>query len=295
MPNAQINGFQMYYELHGDGLPILYIHGGHGGAASLIRIPWSAVNLPPGARYILYHRRGVCRSGAPDDGYDLPTFAADAAALLDHLAIGQVAVIGSSAGGPIAQQLALDYPERVMALILIGTSPLLWPDDDITRFVRDLYQVLEDKGSEAAFESRRPELRYWLEPLWRRQEADAHGWSEQYEADQQELDERLQAFPREIVVRYAAAELRLCHAYDSVDLRPRLREIACPTLVIHGKTDATVPVQGGHDLHRGIPKSELVLVDAGHAIIDHPEVRGAIGRFLAKVVAGQSREGEATR
>ena len=79
MPYVQVNGFRTYYEAHGSGPPVLYIHGGMGGIRSLLRPAWDATETVPGFRFIFYDRRGCGRSEAPGSGYDLPTFANDAA------------------------------------------------------------------------------------------------------------------------------------------------------------------------------------------------------------------------
>jgi 3-oxoadipate enol-lactonase len=285
MPHAQVNGFRMYYEVHGERLPVLFVHGGMGGARSLVRHPWDASDQAvAGFRFVFYDRRGFARSEAPEVGYDLPAFAADAGGLLDHLGIDRCVVLGTSAGGPIALEIALEGPERVIALVLANSSAALWNDDDNTTFVRELLDVLETEGAEAAFERRPDYIRYSLEPLWRWPDAGAHGWLQESVDEEGELARQAAAVPRQEQISRHAAELRTCRAYMDVDLVPRLAEIRCPVLLVHGETDTVVPVGGSEALARHIPDAELVTIpNAGHMILDHIDAQDAVAGFLLRI------------
>ena len=288
MPHADINGFRMYYEVQGEGLPVLYIHGGMGGARSLVRRPWELPKQAlPGLRFIFYDRRGFARSEAPEAGYDLPTFAEDALALLDYLAIERAVVDGSSAGGPIALQLALSARDRVIGLILRSTSAYLWPPDEFvedSRLVRELIDTLEREGAEAAYDERPEHTKHALEPLWRWPDAERHGWLEESKAEETELASCVAVLPREEQMRRHVAELRTCKSYIGADLRPQLGEITCPVLIIHGKTDATVAFDGAQTLLKELPKARLVAIrDVGHRTLNHPETQQRVRNFLEEL------------
>lgn len=118
MPELQVNGVRLYYEVHGDGPPILCIHGT--GSSALM---WSAAvpRLATLGRVIVYDRRGCTRSERPDpyDKTSVAEHADDAAALLDALGATPAAVVGRSYGGEVAIDLALRYPDRVRGLALL--------------------------------------------------------------------------------------------------------------------------------------------------------------------------------
>jgi esterase len=121
MAELQVNGVQLYYEEHGQGPPILCIHGTGGSA-----LMWGAAvpELARLGRVIVYDRRGCTRSQRPDP-YDKTSVAEhtdDAAALLEALGAAPAAVIGRSYGGEIATDLALRYPKRVRALVLLEAA-----------------------------------------------------------------------------------------------------------------------------------------------------------------------------
>jgi pimeloyl-ACP methyl ester carboxylesterase len=118
-----VNGVRLYYEEHGTGAPILCIHGA--GSSALV---WSDAvrELARFGRVISYDRRGCTRSERPQpyDRTSVGEHADDAAVLLESLAGAPAVVIGRSYGGTVATDLALRYPDRVRALVLLeGDAP----------------------------------------------------------------------------------------------------------------------------------------------------------------------------
>lgn len=134
MPEAEVNGIRLYYEEHGDGAPILCIHGA--GSSALV---WgeAVASLARLGRVIAHDRRGCTRSERPEpyERTSIAEHADDAAALLDAVAAGPAVVIGRSYGGTVAVDLALRYPDRVRALVLLeadappelAPSTAAWP------------------------------------------------------------------------------------------------------------------------------------------------------------------------
>ena len=127
MPRARLNGVDTYYEVTGEGPPLLFIHGGYGGPLTSLVAPGEMPGsfFAETARTITYDRRCAGRSEYVLNKYTNEDLAADAAALLDHLDVDAAIVIGTSAGGPIALQFALTWPERVTALGLPNTGAAL--------------------------------------------------------------------------------------------------------------------------------------------------------------------------
>jgi esterase len=117
-PGQRVNGVGLYYEEHGSGAPILCIHGAGGTA-----LAWAdAVDkLARLGRVIAYDRRGCSRSERPTP-YERTSIAEhsdDAAVLIDALAAAPAIVVGRSYGGTVAADLAIRYPDRVRALVLL--------------------------------------------------------------------------------------------------------------------------------------------------------------------------------
>jgi len=135
VPEIRVNGVSLYYEEHGTGEPILCLHGAGSSAAV-----WSdAVSeLATRGRTIAYDRRGHFRSERPEPYVtNVHEQADDAAALIDALAAAPAIVIGRSYGGAVAIDLALRYPDRVRALVLLeGDAPSF--SDEATRWIADV-------------------------------------------------------------------------------------------------------------------------------------------------------------
>src|SRR5687768_17879869 len=115
---ATVNGVRLYYEEHGSGATILCIHGGGSSA-----VMWADAieELARLGRVIAYDRRGCARSERPEpyERTSVAEHADDAAALLDALTAAPAVVVGRSYGGTVATDLALRYPDRVRALVLL--------------------------------------------------------------------------------------------------------------------------------------------------------------------------------
>ena len=123
MPRERINGFCMYYEVAGAGVPFLFVHGGLGGGdGSAVFRQRHMAGLARHATVIAFDRRAAGQSEEPAAGYGFDGFVADILALLDHLGHPRAVLMGASAGGPQVLQCALDYPQRVMGLVLGSTA-----------------------------------------------------------------------------------------------------------------------------------------------------------------------------
>jgi non-heme chloroperoxidase len=103
-----------------DGTPVLFLHG--------ITDSWYSFSLvldrlPPGLRAIAPSQRGHGDSDRPDCCYEIANFAVDAVQLLDALGVERAVVVGHSMGSFVAQHVAVDWPERVERLVLVGSGP----------------------------------------------------------------------------------------------------------------------------------------------------------------------------
>lgn len=127
VPTIRVNDISMYYELHGEGEPLVLISG-LASDSTLFRtvIPQLAVRY----QVIAFDNRGVGRTEKPDIPYSIDMMAEDTAGLLSALGIGRANVLGISMGGRIAVALALRHPEMVKSLILVSTYvrriPVTW-------------------------------------------------------------------------------------------------------------------------------------------------------------------------
>ena len=115
MAKVSVNGCELYYEVHGQGDPLVLIMG-------LRRnVEWWYRQIPALSekfQVIAFDNRGAGRSDKPAMEYSIRLFADDTAGLMDALDISEARILGISMGGYIAQELALNYPTKVNSLVL---------------------------------------------------------------------------------------------------------------------------------------------------------------------------------
>ena len=119
MATAQVNGIELYYEVHGTGPPLVLIPG-LGGDVRLFAGVLPA--LAEACRVVAFDPRGAGRSEKPDAPDTIDAMADDAAGLLDELGVAGATVVGYSMGGRIALSLALGRPDLAGRLVLAATS-----------------------------------------------------------------------------------------------------------------------------------------------------------------------------
>ena len=258
MPVVQANGIEIACELSGpeDGRPLLMIHGL---GAQLVRWPPAFCALLEARCYRLIridnrdvglstHFRDApmpdlakVASGEEDPPYTLCDMAGDAAGLLDALGIAAAHVLGVSLGGMIAQVMAIEHPARVLSATIMmsqngnpqmpGTSPEAMavlatpaPDPAVDREGYLAHQVHLNRvlGS----------------PI--------------YSTPEDELRE-LSALAAQRSFDPAGAGRQLAAARAIADLRPALRQLDVPALVIHGADDPLLSHVHGQDIAESIP------------------------------------------
>ena len=163
MPFANVNGVRLSFESVGEGVPLLFIHGGYGGAATTLAPQNHAIKtiLPRDkVRTILYDRRNAGLSDYGDAHYTLATTRRRRARPARSSGIGKAIIVGTSAGGPIALEIALSKPERVIALCLPNTGANLASLERPQGKTRlELVQRSKSEGDRAVFEGRKASLR----------------------------------------------------------------------------------------------------------------------------------------
>jgi pimeloyl-ACP methyl ester carboxylesterase len=280
MSYADINGARLSYETLGEGTPLLFIHGGYGGSAStLAPTPHSIRTVFPRDRIqtIIYDRRNAGQSSYGLEHLTMPTLAADALGLLDHLKIQRAVIVGTSAGGPIALQLALSVPERVIALSLPNTGANLASMERAQGKARaGLVMKSYALGDRAVFEQRKAALR--LPPP-----SDSKDPAEL--ARLEKLKAALQALSEEDLFRFSVGEIRNFEAYLNIDFTSRLHELKMPVHIVHGTADRVVPYAWGEALHKAIKQSELVPVEgADHGITAYEAAAKALREWALRVI-----------
>jgi len=253
MPTLPVDGTELYYERRGAGEPLLLIQGMSGHS-----LHWGEeflLELEREFELVLYDHRGIGRSAGDEAPFTIADLAADAAGLLEGLAIERTHVLGISMGGMIAQELALTEPERVLTLTL-GCTYCGGPGSRFTedRVVNELAMALMS-GDPAR--KLRAGWQFNVSPEF----ADHEGNYERF-ATMAEL----YPVPLPIVM----AQVQAIRAHDTSG---RLSQIGAPTLVVHGSGDQMLAAANGEIVAGLIPGARLELLDgAGHLFFwEQPE------------------------
>lgn len=247
MPYLQLKDLKLYYEVHGEGPPFLFISetACHGEV-------WKSYQVPEFSRdhrVIIYDQRGTGRTDKPSAEYTTKTLADDAASLLEHLGAEQAIVYGHSMGGRVAQLIALDYPQKVSKLILASSGA-----SHTSRGIPlKMCMELVEKGYER----------------YARDHAIRIGFTEKF---LREHPDRVEKFREIRLANLPPLECYLRHviARQAHDTGDRLKDIRVPTLVMVGDDEAKTASDISHwasaeILARDIPRAKLVVFpDSGH-------------------------------
>lgn len=235
---AEVNGARLYYEVAGEDHPLVLIHAGIADSRM-----WNEQWNLFARRYKLvrYDVRGCGRSIPPAGPF---TYYDDLRELLRVLQIDRASLLGVSMGGAIAIEFALQYPEMVDALILVGArAPGMPPSDLLIEAWKEIDSVLQAGDLDRANEL---ELRMWVD-----------GPHRGPEAVDPTVRERVREMNRNnFVVGSEESEAQPLQPFAST----RLREIRVPTLVIYGDLDQPDILQGGEDLAAGIAEAKKVVM-----------------------------------
>jgi 3-oxoadipate enol-lactonase len=119
MPKTQVNGIDLYYEVHGDGPAIVFAHGAGGNHLSW----WQQVPVfARQHRCVTFDHRGFGQSLDIPNGPGSQAFVEDLKQLLDHLKVERATLVAQSMGGRTCLGFTLEYPDRVQALVMADTT-----------------------------------------------------------------------------------------------------------------------------------------------------------------------------
>jgi len=236
MPTLKVNGIEIYYEIHGQGKPLVMIMGIRRNAE------WWYAQIPSFSKHfkvIVFDNRGAGRSEMPRMDYSIRLFAEDTAKLMETLNINSAHLLGISMGGYIAQELAINYPDKIKNMILGCTScggerAVLMSQDNMKKF--------SDIKGLTPKDILRMNMKIYFS------------------------DEFIQKYPNkieefiDISLRYAQTpefferQFAACLKHDTAD---RLDRISAPTMILAGDDDPLVPPENSKILKELMPASEL--------------------------------------
>jgi 3-oxoadipate enol-lactonase len=236
METVNVNGIHLAFERHGKGTPLVLLHG-----FPLDHHLWDEVVPLLEDRFdvILPDLRGFGDSTTVDSPYSMDDYASDIAGLLDQIDIQKAAIVGHSMGGYVALAFARLYPERVSGLGLVSSQ-----------LPADAPERKEGRYKSAA-------------------DVSANGIGSVVETMTPKFTsaEKLQALARASMERqppagYIGALKAMAERMDSTAL---LSSLKVPVVVIHGDTDALIPIDRAREVKATLPEAHLIEIPgAGH-------------------------------
>lgn len=262
MPHIDANGQRLYYEIHGEGEPLLCVHG-----LSVDTLGWT-LQLPAWSqqyRTIVFDNRDAGQSSRASGDYEIADMAADTLALADALGLGDFHLLGYSMGGAISQEVALAAPERVRTLTLCVTFPGggAWARAQGRQWAARVQQASREERVDELLLLTLSEATY--------ENADGLAFLRQLllsNPNPQEAD----AFVRQLL------------ATSRHEARDRLGALSLPVHVIGAELDALVPVWKSRELAALIPGARLTVLEGtphGANIDGAERFNAAVLDFLA--------------
>ncbi len=250
----ETNGVKLYYEIHGQGAPLVLLHGNT--MNHDMWTPWMA-DLTEDYKVITVDLRGHGQSTYPTDKVSHKQFALDIYGLLDALKIDKFNAMGFSTGGMTLIHMATMQTNRIESLILIGATPY-FPTDTREKMRKNAYDYVSVNNT---------------------------GWIEYMKSIHPGGEKQI----RSVLNNYVL----WADSYDDMNFTPPyLSTINCPTLIIHGDKDSYFPMEIPMYLHDNIPNSYLwIIPNFGHSTPQHGTILGNL--FLSTItefMAGNWKE-----
>jgi len=278
MPKVKVNDIQTYYEVKGKGFPLVMITGANENLDCWN--PRLIEALSKKFKLVLFDTRGAGRTDVSDREYTIRLFADDTAGLMNALEISKANVLGLSMGGMIAQELAINYPEKVSKLVLCSTSSQWSPNKEISRIVLAMDRGCSIEELAETYLSFPFVNDYPIDHI-RRNPTVVNAFTADFVKENPDsVNLYHQRFLEHPISKEASR-----HQFDAVkrfNTQGRLQQIRAPTLVLHGKKDFVFPPENASNLADAIPNAKLVFFEkSAHCLAEEMnEVVRVITEFL---------------
>lgn len=244
MPQIKLNDLNFYYEVEGEGFPLVLLAG-----LACDSNHWRLLKpfLIENFQVITIDNRSAGRTEVPANGYTIEEMGEDVMRLLDHLKISKAHFLGHSMGGAIAQTIAYRFPRYIERLIISHSFAKITPRGFFwMQHCAALYDA--KKSPEVTL----PVVAPWI-------------FSNEFFKDPKKIEELLaikKSYPYPQTARGFRQQMEAVAGFDATLWGHRIK---LPTCIIAGKEDVLTPLEASQYLHQQIKNSQFILQEGAHA------------------------------
>ncbi len=250
MPTAKINGLNFGYDVHGNGEPLILLTGLGGDRKSWF---FQINDLKEIFQVLTCDSRGIGATDVPDKPFTIKTMADDIICLMNHLNIDRAHILGISMGGMIAQEIAINYPERVNKLILVSTY---LAGEEMANVTTDMQKILGLGPDFSKDDANEVDIEEFMQQV-----AALSFNTEKY---RRIFIPMSQQYLKRMGVKGFNMQLEAASGCTTID---RIHTIKSSTLVMVGTGDRIVPPCSSEKIADKIPNAKLVMIEDGsHAM-----------------------------
>jgi len=266
--DVTLNGVKIHYTVRGKG-PVVIAHSGGPGFDARAWDDFAGID--DFATIVAIHPRGSGLSGpAAGDAYLLPDYATDLEALRQYLGVDKPIIMGWSHGGMVVQYFAFTYPASLSKLILFDTSA------HFGEFLGDIEAAVQEFKDESWFEKSLAALKAEWAGEYKTGEDMARLWADEMKFYFKNFGSREEAYGKSIKdYPISITPLKVFNDNEaaSMDLRPSIKKITVPALVMVGRHDFITNVAMAEEMIKHIPNAKLeIFEESGHfALVEEPE------------------------
>jgi len=275
MPRARNGHVEIEYEVFGDTAdPTIIVTPGLGNQMLLYPEELCEAFVDRGFSVIRIDNRdaGLSSVTTDDDAYTLHDMGDDVVAVLDHAGVGKAVVMGMSLGGMIAQTVAIDHPDRTLAMVSVSSTT---GEPDVGGATPAALAALQRPSASTIDEQVESDLemrRIWSNPDWFDEQQMRAYFNSLYE----------RSFTPGGTERQLAAVMR------SGDRADGLASLEMPALVVHGVNDTLIDISGGRRTAELIPDAQFLEIDGmSHDFVSQmwPPLISAVTSLVASIPA----------
>ncbi len=244
MPKVKLNDIHVYYEIYGEGTPIIFISGL--GGDHYAWLPVAEILSQQHYQVIVFDNRGVGQTDIPQGPYTGKQMAADTIALMDALKIDRAHIVGNSMGGMITQYIGIHYPNRAIKLVLDSTIAKI--SARLKFFNSTILQILQQTDFPTLMQMI---VLYMFTANFFEDNAKVANFLELVASN-----------PYPLTATGLQGQINLCDNHDTTE---QLSKITNPCLVLAGDADLLVPSTNSNQIATSIPNATLkIFSNASH-------------------------------